>query len=253
VEDARRQAQEAARRLAERFAAQRGLPGRYLYGDRPLREPVVREFTDSAGARVAAITRNGYGSLVLNSTQLMFVDVDLPEAQTRDGFLDRLRGRPPGSRRLQAEAGVLDRAGAWLEAHPGWGWRSYRTRAGLRLVAAHAILDPSGAVTEAVFATMGADPLYRLLCRSQCCFRARLTPKHWRCGVPDRPARWPFEDAAAEARFQEWEARYRAACEGHATCDLIQVSGGPEIDPALRPLIELHDQLAGVGSGLPLA
>src|SRR5262249_6978779 len=50
IEDARSQARDAAQKLAERCAV-RGPSAaqRYGYGDRPLREPVLREIRDSAG------------------------------------------------------------------------------------------------------------------------------------------------------------------------------------------------------------
>jgi len=43
------------------------------------------------------------------------------------------------------------------------------------------------APADQVFDTLGADPPYRRLCRTQKCFLARLTPKPWRCGVAKPP------------------------------------------------------------------
>ena len=71
----------------------------------------------------------------------------------------------------------------WTRNNPDWGWRIYRTRAGLRLLATHALFDPEAAASDGVFDALGADPLYRQLCKTQKCYRARLTPKPWRCGI----------------------------------------------------------------------
>ena len=56
------------------------------------------------------------------------------------------------------------------------------------------------------------NPLYRRLCRTQKWFRARLTPKPWRCGFENPPCRWPWPDGRAEARYKDWETRYKKAC-----------------------------------------
>jgi hypothetical protein len=46
--------------------------------------------------------------------------------------------------------GVLVQAQAWNQSYPGWGWRVYRTKAGLHLLATHWLFDPEGAPTEQV-------------------------------------------------------------------------------------------------------
>src|SRR4051795_9303800 len=76
-------ADEAVARIAERIQRGAGFPERYAYGDRPMREEVVRELPGSAGAEApdAAITRNSYGALVLNAARAFFIDVDVPRAE----------------------------------------------------------------------------------------------------------------------------------------------------------------------------
>jgi hypothetical protein len=68
-------AQEAARRLADRFKAGEKLRPGYGYPDRPLREQVLREIKAPGGEPAAVITRISYGALVLNSARVMFIDV----------------------------------------------------------------------------------------------------------------------------------------------------------------------------------
>lgn len=95
-------AQEAVGRVAARIQAGEGFPERYTYGDRPLREEVVREFPAavSMDAPDAAITRNSYGALVLNAARAFFIDVDVPAADA-----------PPASRPTMPPA----------TSHPLWG------------------------------------------------------------------------------------------------------------------------------------
>ncbi|HEU0299414.1 MAG TPA: hypothetical protein VFR37_08175 [Longimicrobium sp.] len=75
-------ADEAVQRMAERIRRGEGFPERYTYGDRPLREEVVRELpaTPSSDVPDAAITRNSYGALVLNAARAFFIDVDVERA-----------------------------------------------------------------------------------------------------------------------------------------------------------------------------
>lgn len=252
VEEARALADEAAHRLEMQFNPDRPSP-RYGYGNRPLREPVLREMVDTSGQVSHVVTRNSYGCQVLNSSQALFVDVDLPEnAPKAGGLLGSLfggRAATPEDRIKSAIAKAAD----WTATQPGWNWRIYRTKAGLRLLATHALFDPADPVCESVFDAVAADPLYRKLCQTQKCFRARLTPKPWRCGVPNPPTRWPFADLLAERKFADWEARYQSACRLKATCQLLEPGRG-HIHSELQALIELHDDMTRANSrGLTLA
>ena len=247
-------AQEGARRLAERFAAGDKLRHGYGYPDRPLREPVLREIKAPGGEVAAVITRNAYGALVLNTARIMFVDVDLPEPKSPlGGWLKKLFGKPGRSAAPITNDSVMAQAEAWSQSHPGWGWRVYRTKAGLRLLATHALFEPESASTEQVFDALGADPLYRRLCRTQKCFRARLTPKPWRCGFKNPPGRWPWPDAKAEAQYKDWEALYQKACRDYATCELAATPGSQQIDSTVQLIVKVHDETTFADSKLDLA
>jgi hypothetical protein len=228
---------------------------RYGYGDRPMREEVLKEFRAPDGTLTAAVTRNSYGCLVLNTATLMFVDVDAPQAK-ESGFLAGLFGfrRPDKSRQgSDFEAGLRESVNRWLASHPTWGWRLYRTRAGMRLVATHEPVGPDDPQCREAFEWFAADPLYRRLCASQKCFRARLTPKPWRCGGDKPRHRWPWKDAKAEAAFQQWEHGYMKAAGQHATCELQGQFGKSDWHPALAPLIDFHDTTTRATAKLPLA
>jgi hypothetical protein len=252
VAEARTLANQAAEKIAERFANGQLPRDRYGYPDRPLREPVLREYRGVNGELTAAITRNSYGCRVLNAASLMIVDVDFPEQKRGPGFIARLFGAKAPATFL-GEDRALASAKSWIEGNAGWGWRVYRTRAGLRLLATHAPIDPESETTNRVFEALGADPLYHRLCRIQKCFRARLTPKPWRCGMAQPPVRWPWANARAESRFTKWEKQYLATCTAWATCDLLTALGEPCCHSEVEPLIKAHDEATRAGSKLPLA
>jgi len=248
-------AKAAAQKLAERFANKGGLANsRYGYADRPMREAILREFKDWAGNLTAAITRNSYGCLVLNTARAMFVDVDLPAPKSSGGGLfGKLFGKKTAPPSNDAETQALAKAEGWTQKNPGWGWRVYRTRAGLRLLATHELFEPDVALTEAAFDALAADPLYRRLCKNQKCFRARLTPKPWRCDVEKPPSRWPWADAKAESHFQQWEKKYISACGEFATCNLIATFGSTQIHADIQPIVQVHDEATRAESKLALA
>ena len=248
-------AAERLTKVLDRLARDPKTPAqRYGYPDRPMREEVLREFRSTDGALDAAVTRNSYGCLVLNTARMMFVDVDAPEAK-QSGFLAGLFGfRKPKARRPEEfTEGVMARVEQWLARRPDWGWRVYRTRAGMRLLATHQFVPPEVAECHEAFEAFGADLLYRRLCANQKCFRARLSPKPWRCGVEKPRGRWPWANEKTKAKFRQWEANYFAAAKDYATCQFLGQFGQAVIHPALQHLVAFHDETTRVASGLPLA
>ena len=89
--------------------------------------------------------------------------------------------------------------------------------------------------------------------QTQECFRARLTPKAWRCGSITPPVRYPFEAPEYEGAFRLWEAEYDHDCLAYSTCHLLETFGSGEILPEFLPLVELHDGLTKASQSLPLA
>ena len=252
VEDA----QTAAKLAAEKLAAQFDLeddrkPDRYGYPDRPLREPVLQEFRNTAGELSAVVTRNSYGCQVLNAAQALFVDIDFPPPPKTGGLFSSLFGKKPEPPPDPA-APAIAKAQEWANRHPGWNWRIYRTAAGLRLLATHALFNPTDRSCHDVFEAMGSDRLYRKLCETQQCFRARLTPKPWRCDVAHPPFRWPHPDPSKELAVARWDAKYQAASHLWATCKLLSEGNG-QIHSDLQPLVKLHDEMTRATSSLPLA
>ncbi len=243
-DEAQALADQAAARLADRFRVG-DLPAQQqtYYPSRPFREQVLREIRNSSGDLVGLVTRNSYGCLVLNTAKVMFVDVDLPQPKPAGGLFKRLFGLTrDGAPAINAEHEAVAKAENWTRSHPDWGWRVYRTRAGLRLLATHALFDPDLIAQNGVFSALGADPLYRQLCVSQKCFRARLTPKPWRCGIYQKPERWPWLTPKAEMRFKKWEAEYQSKSTGRATCELVCHIGSTRVHPDVELVIGTHDK-----------
>ena len=114
-------------------------------------------------------------------------------------------------------------------------------------------MEADSDVADGVFEALGADPLYRKLCKTQKCFRARLTPKPWRCGVHSKPQRWPWLDAKAEKRIEKWETQYQSFAFNWATCELISQIGNPTVHADVQTVVKLHDDASRVGSKLQLA
>jgi hypothetical protein len=245
-------ADRAAQQLADRFRGGDFPPKhRGYYPNRPFREPVLQEIKNNAGELAAVITRNSYGCLVLNTARVMFVDVDLPEPKPA-GLFKKLFGKSDATPVVTQDSAIA-KVENWTRNNPDCGWRIYRTRAGLRLLATHALFDPEATASDGVFDALGADPLYRQLCKAQKCYRARLTPKPWRCGIRRKPERWPWLDARAEKNFQKWEAQYQSYSFNWATCGFIKQIGNENVHPGVQPILKIHDEMTRVESKLELA
>ena len=76
-----------------------------------------------------------------------------------------------------------------------------------------------------------------MLTRQQC-WRARLTPKPYRVGVPGYPRPMDSESVTTP-EAQEWLQRYESACQGKGVCRLVDVVGRK----LQSPIIELHDHM----------
>jgi len=254
IAEAQSLANQAAQQLADRFRAG-GYPPRHggYYPNQPFREQVLQEIKNDAGEVSAVVTRNSYGCSVLNTARVMFVDIDLPKPKLTGGLFKRLFGKPDMTPPAKSQNEAIVKIENWTRNNPEWGWRIYRTRAGLRLLATQSLVEADSGVAEGLFEALGADPLYRKLCKTQKCFRARLTPKPWRCGIRSKPDCWPWMDANAEKRFQKWEAQYQSYSFNWATCELLRQIGNSIVHPEVQSTLKLHDTATRAESKLQLA
>lgn len=254
----------------------------------PIREEVLSRHGEEA------ITRNGYGAHCLNTPRALFADIDFHSSSNgktafftfgvllvacaslgfqyqrwswalgllfislftsgpiatwfRKGLL-AIRGGPMHLARQR----IL----GYLEKHPDWNLRIYKTPGGLRLLATHKPFDPRAEEVQQFFSGVGTDPLYVRMCLNQRCFRARLTAKPWRMGIAGhmrpRPGIWPI-DASRQYLRDTWVKRYEEHAIGFAACQFVESLGSELVHQDLQSVIELHDHHSkALLTGLPLA
>lgn len=192
-------------------------------------EPVL-ERLDEANV----VTRNRYGVEVLNSSDVCFADVD----EVPSGFADRLlsllgRGKSREERLLEVVRSLCREDG-------GLGVRVYRTARGWRLILKGEGIAPQSAREEELFRRLHVDELYARLCRKQGCWRARLTPKPFRLGMPSVCPALSSSEACPEG-FREWLALYEQMREGVAVCRLVEAVGVPVQGAS----VDFHDERTG--------
>jgi hypothetical protein len=245
--DAEQHALTRAQGIAQALLEGHDPPREDYYTDRPLREPIVETLGD-ADDPDAVITRNIYGSYVLNAARVMFIDMDRPQPKPV-GALARLFGKRP-------EPVVDDtpqRARDVARRH-GLSLRLYETAAGYRGIITDRPFDPDSAQTRQLLHDFDADRLYVRLCQAQSCFRARLFPKPWRLGLSLPPRGYPWPDDKTRQRFDDWTKQYDTASQGHATCKPLQDEPRTpsHVHHDVAPILTYHDELACPGE-LPLA
>jgi hypothetical protein len=247
LDEARREAAAVAARTAEAIRA--GKPrGDYPYARGPLREEVLDELTDG-GRLQAVVTRNAYGATVLNAAGVLFADIDYPARSF--SLWKWIRGLFGGAKEDPDEP-ILSRVHEYAQQNPSVGLRLYRTANGYRCLATHRLFEPGSPEAQALLEALGSDPLYIRLCRAQESFRARLTPKFWRCGSAGPPARYPWRSLEEERKYRDWQAAYERRIRDFSTCALIGSFGGPLVHGEVSRVLDLHDRLACNGDA-PLA
>ncbi len=192
-----------------------------------LLEPVLQQIDADN-----VITRNRYGVQVLNSTSLCFVDVDRFPLTVWDSLLGLLgKGSTPEEKLLQVLRDLC-------AADDSMGARLYRTHRGWRVMLTGNGLAPDSPRMHDICRALHADPLYENLCSRQQCWRARLTPKPYRVGVPGYPR--PVDSESVNTpEAQDWLQRYESACRGKCVCRLVEIVGRK----VQSPIVELHDRM----------
>ena len=256
--DAQTRATAKARRLGESASRSSETHRGYPYTDREVREPVLRTLDGTNSECAAVITRTAYGSEVLNTERLMFVDIDLPALKARAGLLASLLRLFRGGSAETAPAPTpteakLTNLRQWQSSNPSWAFRVYRTHSGLRYIVTSDWQEPLADSTHTVLSSLGCDTRYQQLCKVQKSFRARLTPKPWRCGCDNPPVRFPYEGNRQEALMQRWLAGYQQSSAGFATCQFLATVGTAPASSTMAPLIAEHDKQTKATSALPLA
>jgi hypothetical protein len=217
----------------------------YYGGGRDGEEEVVKDVL-FWGALDGLLTRNHYGCLVLNAAHALFIDVDVltPDqsaAPDVNGCWDA------------TWQDVLDDVRAVLAGEADESFRIYRTAAGFRILATANEYDPTSPHAAELMRAAGADTDFVELCRIQHSFRARLSPKPWRCGVRRPPNLFPRHTEGEQLRFSEWLFGYERASANRATCRYLGNIGPERTHPRVAPVIELHDRETKAHEALALA
>ncbi|MDE3087815.1 MAG: hypothetical protein KGJ80_00310 [Chloroflexota bacterium] len=244
-------ANDKAREIALKFQSRQQL-NRYEYGRNPLREEVVQSIKNSSGSEIGVVTRNLYGALVLNASNAMFIDIDFPD-KGESGSLAGAMGKLLGNKAPSPEQVYVQNIEQWSQRNPQWGLRVYRTFGGLRCLITNEVFDPTRESSLDILRGLGSDALYIKLCRAQESFRARLTPKPWRCGAVTPPSRYPWENPRQEQNYREWEQRYQRAASKYTVCRLVKELGSAETHPDVAPILSAHDEMACTAGNLGLA
>ena len=237
------EARSRAQRICDRLRTGEK-PDSYDYHEHPLREQIVDSFLDGE-TQLAVITRNRYGALVLNCANVCFVDVDFPTIKSA-GFLDSILfafSARKKHERLQAYANEsMQKVKQWSGNNPQHSFRLYRTKAGLRLLFTDRTYDPRSDEITAIMNGLGSDPLYQKLTTKQNCFRARLTPKPWRCGCSSPPNRYPWEYEKEAMKYEKWLEKYEQTIHDYVSCKFVRSIGNPSSHDCIAKVVELHDR-----------
>lgn len=191
-------------------------------------EPIIRQI-DAHNI----ITRNRYGAEVLNSDDTCFLDVDRFEV----GFLEKLLGL--FGRKRSPEEALLQELCALCAEDDSLGVRVYRTSKGWRLLVAGTGLAPDSPRMHSLCHRLQVDAMYASLCHKQRCWRARLTPKPSRIGMPRFPRTDDSESALVATA--EWETLYAKQTKGISVCRLVDSLGAA----ICSPIVRVHDDATG--------
>jgi len=227
---------------------------RYPYGVRDLVEPELDRIMCD-GAPIARITRNAYGASVLNADSVMFVDVD-----TGQTGINPNTGLPLASEQVVSEDEAFAALTDLVAMRSDLAFRVYATAAGLRYLCTNRLFNPDSSESEEILKSLKSDKRYILLCRKQKCYRARLTPKPWRCRkeIPLTPEERQTASRGFFAKLFGGAARRTKVLskpEDFAVCRYLETVGtpAPAMLPEIAEIMRVHDEQCGIATAMPLA
>lgn len=219
------------------------------YDTIPPREEILEEIFAPDGTPIAYLSRNVYGATVLNADRGLFADIDVPEFFGFRWLHRLIKGHDP-----DPEGDTLKAIRTGLAEVPHGSFRIYRTAAGFRVVVTgpHELTMPEQA--NKLLHKLPVDKNYIRLCGRQQCYRARLTPKPWRCGLekPNIPRHPEIVDEYRD-RLLNWLERYEQVSRDYSACRLEETVGTGETTPEMVMLLAIHDRQCKINDGYPLA
>ena len=237
VEDAQSRAREKAEKVKRKIKGEKHLFDEY---EAEIREEILRIIDDHS-----AITRNRYGAQVLNTENMMILDIDKPKSSGAGlaGLFKKKDTRPPKEQIFDSVRQL-----AVTPKYKEYGFRIYETYQGARVIVSGRDFDPRAAETKRIMDEFHCDPLYITLCVKQGCYRARLTPKPYRMNIRRYKVQFPREGDDPE--LQRWLAEYERESRNFNTCRFIEQVGARQY---VNDVVQFHDEITGANFRQPLA
>jgi hypothetical protein len=233
--------QDALAKLEQWIAklASGGSIGEYEYLHSAIREELIEEILDEGGTMIGAITRNRYGALVLNAADVFIADVDAPAPGLFHRLLLKMLGR-----RIKDKTYHIEKIKAFAQANPAAHVIVYETHSGLRVFLVDQAHEPGAKHSKQLLEALGSDKLYKALCHAQKCYRARLTPKPWRCDSFRPPNSFPRDEFQAQLAFDKWLAAYTESAKAYGVCRKVLSLGSGAMTANAKQLLAVHDAMA---------
>jgi hypothetical protein len=236
-QEARTRAIEKAEKVKRKIKGEKHLFDEY---EAEIREEILQIIDDHS-----AITRNRYGAQVLNTENLMILDIDKPKSSGGGlaGLFKKKDTRPPKEQIFDAVRQL-----AATPKYKDYGFRIYETCQGARVIVSGRDFDPRAAETKRIMDDFHCDPLYITLCVKQGCYRARLTPKPYRMKMRRHKVQFPRE--GGDLDFRQWLADYESESRNFNTCRFIEQVGARHY---FNDVMQFHDEISGANFRQPLA
>lgn len=220
-------------------------------------ERLVHECKRADGTVAARITRAADGARMLNVDRVLIADVPLAGGGptgigARLGQLFWRGPLAPRGETTRSEAQALAQIGAALEARGDWSLRVYRSAAGVRVIATHALLAPDEAPAREFMTAIGVEPAVVEALAREREYRVPLSPPPQRLSVEAPPSAFPFANPDDGARYETWERRYETAALKSAFCHVLKRLGASTSVPEAATVVELHDRSTRAASSLPI-
>jgi len=205
-----------------------------------IREEILRIIDDHL-----SITRNRYGASILNTENMMILDIDKPRMIIGDLF------KRKNAQLAKVRIFNTVRKLAATPKYKEYSFRLYETYQGSRVIVLGKDFDPRDRETKRMMDEFNCDPLYTFLCIRQGCYRARLTPKPYRMKMRGYKVKFPREGDDSE--FQQWLSQYELNSRNFNDFNAGRFIEQIGMNHCLSDVIRLHDEMTGINFRQPLA
>lgn len=231
IKDAERKFQNAQKKINNQL-------GRDDSYEVDIREEIIEEI-DSENI----VTRNRYGALVLNSKNMMFIDIDEYTRSIWDMLFNRSKTQK------EFMLAHIEKTTQRIE-YADFAFNIYETHKGYRVLVTNQTIDPRSEKSRKMMKAFHADRLYRYLCVYQNCYRARLTPKPHRIKQKRIHVIFPNRNAEGQMKLDNWIRSYDERSKTFSTCRFIKSIGNASLN---NKIIKFHDDRCNIHKSYPLA